>query len=135
MDAYPNSKVILTTREPEKWFESMKSTIWAAPAVSELGKRVYELVWGADEERFRRERLLAHDEVRRLWVILLIILGAEFFTSFLIHTDIRIECEESCEGQRAGDPRMEGPGGVGKAVWIFGQRGFDNRGWEGNGVS
>jgi len=68
MDAYPNAKVILTTREPEKWFESMKSTIWAAPPVSELGKRVYELVWGGDEERFGRERLLAHDEVRRYGV-------------------------------------------------------------------
>jgi len=30
MDAYPSAKIILTVRDEEKWFESMKATLWHA---------------------------------------------------------------------------------------------------------
>ncbi len=30
LEAYPDAKVILTTRDPEKWVDSMRSSIWLA---------------------------------------------------------------------------------------------------------
>ncbi|KAH8808688.1 hypothetical protein F5884DRAFT_674934 [Xylogone sp. PMI_703] len=46
MDAYPDAKIILTTRDEDKWFESMKSTIWHAESVSPLGQRMKKWLWG-----------------------------------------------------------------------------------------
>lgn len=31
MGKYPDAKVILTVRDPQAWYESVKSTIWVAP--------------------------------------------------------------------------------------------------------
>jgi len=51
---YPDSKVILTTRDPERWFESVHNTIYMSttkslqsddPAVRRRGEWIYEIVW------------------------------------------------------------------------------------------
>jgi len=39
MDAYPDAKIILTTRDEEKWVQSMNKTIWGS-----YGKKPLSLV-------------------------------------------------------------------------------------------
>ncbi|RFU26964.1 hypothetical protein B7463_g9364, partial [Scytalidium lignicola] len=51
MDAYPEAKIILTTRDEDKWFESMKSTIWHAETISPLGQRMRKYMWSENPEK------------------------------------------------------------------------------------
>ena len=53
MDAYPDAKIILTTREEDKWVESMKATIWHSRSDKELGKLIGRFLWGDDHESGR----------------------------------------------------------------------------------
>jgi hypothetical protein len=70
--AYPEAKIILTTRDEDKWFESMKATVWhlhqsrkAAGAKGtpfRLSELSYEHVWGGDPEKFGRAKYRKHNE-------------------------------------------------------------------------
>jgi Sulfotransferase domain len=51
---YPNAKVILSTRDPDKWYDSVMSTIYPAsikqrdsddPMMKRFGEWIYEIVW------------------------------------------------------------------------------------------
>lgn len=54
MHTYPDAKVLLTVRDPEKWYESAYNTIYQAtqrnPALSPHTRLVHDLVW---ERTFR----------------------------------------------------------------------------------
>ena len=55
LEAYPEVKVILTLRDPESWYESVKNTIWMA---SPKGPGdILKLIWGAI--RFHEMRKVA----------------------------------------------------------------------------
>jgi hypothetical protein len=70
--AYPDAKIILTTRDEDKWFESMKATIWhlhesrkAASATGipfRLSELQYEHVWGGDPDKYGRVKYREHNE-------------------------------------------------------------------------
>ncbi|KUJ19012.1 uncharacterized protein LY89DRAFT_510039 [Mollisia scopiformis] len=61
MDAYPEAKIVLTTRDEEKWFESMKATIWHAKN-SPFGQTMSDYLWGNDREGEGKMRFLRHNE-------------------------------------------------------------------------
>jgi len=73
--AYPDAKIILTTRDEEKWFESMKATIWHLHATRKTASdtgvpfRLLDLevehAWGGDPERFGKVRFREHNELVR----------------------------------------------------------------------
>ena len=67
MDAYPDAKIILTTRDEDKWFESMKATIWHSTHPSPVGSLIRRHVWGDDPDRFGIERFRAHNE--KVWAL------------------------------------------------------------------
>ena len=70
--AYPEAKIILTTRDEDKWFESMKATVWhlhesrkAASATGipyRLSELQYEHAWGGDPEKYGRVKYREHNE-------------------------------------------------------------------------
>ena len=70
--AYPNAKIILTTRDEEKWFQSMKATIWhlhesrraasAAGVPFRLLNLEHEHVWGGDPDKLGRVKYREHNE-------------------------------------------------------------------------
>ncbi|KAG0646936.1 hypothetical protein D0Z07_6471 [Hyphodiscus hymeniophilus] len=72
IDAYPEAKIILTTRDEDKWFESMKATVWhlhesrkAASAKGipyRLSELQYEHVWGGDPDTYGRAKYREHNE-------------------------------------------------------------------------
>ena len=55
MDAYPEAKIILTTRDESKWFESMKLTIWHAKQPSPIMGLIRKHVWGGDTDTIGKE--------------------------------------------------------------------------------
>lgn len=70
--AYPEAKIILTTRDETKWFESMKATVWhlhetrkAAHATGipyRLSELQYEHVWGGDPNKYGKAKYREHNE-------------------------------------------------------------------------
>jgi hypothetical protein len=62
MDAYPDARIILTTRDEDKWFESMKATIWHTPSNKVLGKLIRKYVWHDDHETSKK-RFRQHNEM------------------------------------------------------------------------
>jgi hypothetical protein len=72
IDAYPEAKIILTTRDEEKWFESMKATIWhlyesrKAANASGIPARLMNLqqehIWGGDPDKYGRVKYREHNE-------------------------------------------------------------------------
>ncbi|CZR55777.1 uncharacterized protein PAC_05665 [Phialocephala subalpina] len=50
MDAYPDAKIVLTTRSSETWLTSMKSTIWHVKT-SPFGQAMGGYLWGPEENR------------------------------------------------------------------------------------
>jgi len=70
--AYPDAKIILSTRDEDKWFESMKATIWhlhaARKAASDRGVPFglldleYKHVWGGDPDKFARLKYREHNK-------------------------------------------------------------------------
>lgn len=62
MDAYPNAKIILTTRDEEKWLESMKATLWHAKN-SSFGEIMSKYLWGEDRETEGIMRFRKHNEM------------------------------------------------------------------------
>jgi hypothetical protein len=61
MDAYPDAKIILTTRDEEKWFESMKATIWHAKT-SPFGETLSKYLWGEDTEANGKASFRRHNK-------------------------------------------------------------------------
>lgn len=69
--AYPDAKIILTTRDEDKWFESMKATIWhlyesrkvagATGIPARLGNLQHEHVWGGDVDKYGRLKYREHN--------------------------------------------------------------------------
>jgi len=67
MDAYPDAKIIMTSRDEQKWFDSMKLTIWHSTHASPLRDMIYQHVWGGDPDQFGITRFREHnDNVREL---------------------------------------------------------------------
>lgn len=77
MEKYPDAKVVLTVRDPEKWYESARNTIYAVrtafpkwmaalrPGMSDFGKMVDRVVWdGTFQGRFE-DRAFAIDVFNR----------------------------------------------------------------------
>jgi hypothetical protein len=74
MDAYPSAKIILIVRDEEKWFESMKATLWHAgwknvgsPGVDErreFGRKMSRYLWGEDKEE-NGKRIFREENVKR----------------------------------------------------------------------
>ena len=72
INAYPEAKIILTTRDEDKWFESMKATVWhlqesrraasAAGIPYRLSELQYEHVWGGDPDKYGRAKYREHNE-------------------------------------------------------------------------
>jgi hypothetical protein len=65
MDAYPEAKIILTTRDEIKWFESMKLTIWHPKQPSVIGSLTRKHIWGGDPDAFGIEAFRKHNEAVR----------------------------------------------------------------------
>ncbi len=77
MDAYPDAKVLLTVRDPERWYESVRSTIYRAPddvpPDNAHAQMVSKLIWqGTFDGRFEdKDYAIAvfnrhNEEVQRL---------------------------------------------------------------------
>lgn len=75
--AYPNAKIILTTRDEDRWFKSMKATIWhlyesrraivATGIPSRLSQLQHEHIWGGDPDNFGRAKYREHNaHVRKI---------------------------------------------------------------------
>ena len=62
MDAYPDAKIVLTTRDEEKWVDSMKATLWHAKT-SPFGQTMYKYLWGENREAVGKERFREHNEM------------------------------------------------------------------------
>lgn len=62
MDAYPDAKIILTTRDEDKWLDSMKATLWHAKT-SAFGQVMYNYLWGEDREGEGKARFRKHNEM------------------------------------------------------------------------
>jgi len=62
MNAYPNAKIIFTTRDEDTWFESMKTTIWHSKHPSVIGDFVQKYIWGGDPDKFGIENFRKHNE-------------------------------------------------------------------------
>lgn len=62
MDAYPDAKIILTTRDEDKWLESMKATIWHVQT-SPFGQMMSKYLWGEDREGQGKMRFRRHNEM------------------------------------------------------------------------
>jgi hypothetical protein len=73
INAYPNAKVILTTRDEEAWYESMMKTIWhswsakdAKPsAMRPLADKYQTLLWDGDFPKHGKEFFGKHNEFVR----------------------------------------------------------------------
>jgi len=71
MEVYPEAKVLLTIRDPEKWYESTKHTIYTmldAPDPSPMLRMATKLVWEQtfdgkfDDHRYAMEVFKRHNE-------------------------------------------------------------------------
>lgn len=62
MVAYPEAKVILTVRDENKWFESMKSTIWTIPPTKPLGALTDKHIWGSNPDVHGIQAFKKHNE-------------------------------------------------------------------------
>jgi hypothetical protein len=72
METYPSAKIILTVRDEDKWFESMKATLWHAgwknvgsPGVDErqeFGRKMSRYLWGEDKEENGKRFFREHNE-------------------------------------------------------------------------
>lgn len=67
MDAYPDASIILTTREEDRWFESMRSTLWQYKHEREkspVGYFTGKYVWGEEEPEKNGKRVFReHNEL------------------------------------------------------------------------
>ncbi|KAH8594663.1 hypothetical protein B0O99DRAFT_687441 [Bisporella sp. PMI_857] len=64
MDAYPDAKIVLTTRDEDKWLESMRLTIWHAHKKhpSPISTVTHRYVWGSNPEKDGIQRLRDHND-------------------------------------------------------------------------
>jgi hypothetical protein len=62
MAAYPEAKVILTVRDENKWFESMKSTIWTIPPTRPLSALTDKHIWMSNSDKHGVEAFIRHNE-------------------------------------------------------------------------
>ena len=66
MEAYPNAKVILSIRDPESWYNSVKNTIWWG---HQLGKsfpmNIFYCLSSADSQRWRMIDKLTKNKIGR----------------------------------------------------------------------
>lgn len=60
--AYPEAKVILTVRDEQKWFESMKSTIWSVPPTKPLSALIDKYIWKGDPDSYGIEAFKQHNK-------------------------------------------------------------------------
>ena len=78
--AYPDAKVILTRRDPNKWYDSVMNTIWPSsqasanlddPRAQAGGKMAYELIWDGifDGRMDDRAHVIAQFEAHNQQVI------------------------------------------------------------------
>jgi hypothetical protein len=66
MDAYPEAKIILTVRDENKWFESMKATLWHAKN-SEFGQKMGSFLWGENKDGNAKRIFREHNENVKRW--------------------------------------------------------------------
>src|ERR671916_717534 len=54
MDRYPDAKVILTVRDPDRWYDSTRNTIyarsmsfhrWTTPPIRRIVSMIFEVIW------------------------------------------------------------------------------------------
>lgn len=62
MAAYPEAKVILMVRDENRWFESMKSTIWTVPLTKPLSALTDKYIWGSDPDADGLKAFRKHNE-------------------------------------------------------------------------
>lgn len=66
MDAYPSAKIILTTRDDEKWLASMKLNIWGKyntpDELSPIAQLMRKYVWGSDPIPVGKNKFHEHNE-------------------------------------------------------------------------
>jgi hypothetical protein len=67
MDAYPEAKIILTTREEEKWMASMEKTLWSkyptGQELSPVATLMRDYIWTADPIPLGAAKFKAHNEL------------------------------------------------------------------------
>jgi hypothetical protein len=70
MDEYPCAKVILTVRDEDKWFESMKATLLHAKGKEknpEFGWKISRCLWGEDKDVNAKKVFREHIENVKRW--------------------------------------------------------------------
>lgn len=66
MDAYPEAKIILTTREEEKWMASMEKTMWSkypsGQELSPVATLMRDYIWTSNPISVGAAKFHAHNE-------------------------------------------------------------------------
>jgi hypothetical protein len=67
MDAYPEAKIILTTREEEKWLASMQRTLWSkyftGEQLSPVATLMRDYIWTSDPVPLGTAKFKAHNQL------------------------------------------------------------------------